>query len=97
MPAPIPREEEPQVASWLTERLVRRVGLDVWTQEDSGLLRTDRDTCTRCEDVIELAKQLVRLHPALSWTQYDLNKHADRAEEAGNLQTTVRITRSATY
>lgn len=82
MPQPIPPEEEPRVASWLSERLVRRVGLDVWTQEQSGLLRTDRDTCTRCEDVVELAKQLVRLHPALSWTQYDLDRHADRAEEA---------------
>jgi hypothetical protein len=82
MPQPIPPEEEPRVASWLSERLVRRVGLDVWTQEQSGLLRTDRDTCTRCEDVVELAKQLVRLHPALSWTQYDLDRHANRAEEA---------------
>ncbi len=83
MPAPIPPDEEPRVASWLAERIVRQVGLDIWTQEGSGLLRTDRDTCTRCEDVVELAKQLVRLHPAISWTQYDLDRHADRAEEAG--------------
>lgn len=95
MPAPIPPQEEPRVASWLSERIVRRIGLDVWTQEQSGLLRTDRDTCTRCEDVVELAKQLVRLHPAISWTQYDLDRHADRAEEAAVVHPPTIIVRGS--
>ncbi|MXZ47501.1 MAG: hypothetical protein F4Z08_11080 [Chloroflexi bacterium] len=80
--SPIPRTERPAIADFLAQRLVGPVALDVWTQQESDLVRTDRDPCTFCEQVTTAARQFASLHPALSLTRYDLDRHADRAREA---------------
>ncbi|MEX2229770.1 MAG: hypothetical protein WEB13_09055 [Dehalococcoidia bacterium] len=81
---PLSREERVEVANYLSGRLSGPVGLDVWTVEDaaSGLVRTDRDVCLKCPDVLALVRQIATLHPALTITPYDLRRHADRATEA---------------
>ncbi len=80
--SPIPRTERPAIADFLAQRLVGPVALDVWTQQDSELVRTDRDPCTFCDQVTTAARQFASLHPAISLTRYDLDRHADRAREA---------------
>ncbi|MDE2695433.1 MAG: hypothetical protein OXH97_02820 [Chloroflexota bacterium] len=80
--SPIPRTERPAIADFLAQRLVGPVALDVWTQQDSELVRTDRDPCTFCEQVTTAARQFASLHPAISLTRYDLDRHVDRAREA---------------
>jgi len=80
---PMDKEDAVQVAQYLSERMAGPVGFDVWTRQESGLLRSDRDVCTHCDDVLELARQLASLHPAMNITAYDMEKHASRAEEAG--------------
>jgi hypothetical protein len=79
---PLERPDAVQVAQYLNERVGGSVGFDVWTREESGLVRTDRDSCVHCGDVVQLGRQLASLHPALNVTIYDLEKHASRAEEA---------------
>lgn len=79
----ISKEDQAQLAGILRERLLRPVGLDVWTRAESGLARTDRDTCEHCDELLQATRDLVSLHPALSITLYDLDEHADRAEQAG--------------
>ena len=81
--SPIPREQRPAIANYLAEQLQGPVGIDLWTQEDSVLVRTDRDPCTFCDQVATAARQFASLHPLLSLTRYDLDRHADRAREAG--------------
>lgn len=81
--SPMDKEDALQVAQYLSERIGGPVGFDVWTREESGLVRTDRDNCLHCSDALELARQLASLHPALNITHYDMEKHASRAEEAG--------------
>ena len=80
---PLEKPDAVQVAQYLNERVGGAVGFDVWTREESDLVRTDRDSCTHCGDVVQLGRQLASLHPALNVTIYDLEKHASRAEEAG--------------
>lgn len=80
--SPIPREERPAIADHLAQRVIGPVGLDVWTQQDSALVRTDRDPCTFCDQVATAARQFASLHPGISLTRYDLDRHADRAREA---------------
>jgi hypothetical protein len=93
-PGPLGSAERQQVASYLAERLARPVGLDVWMRQESGLVRTDRDVCTHCDEVLAIARQLVTLHPALSVTPYDLDRHADRAGQAGVTLAPTTIVRS---
>jgi hypothetical protein len=81
-PGPLDREDRQQVAAYLAERLAGSVGFDVWTRTDSGIVRTDRDACTHGNDVLAAMRQIVSLHPALSVTTYDLDRHAERATEA---------------
>lgn len=80
---PMDREDAVSVAQYLQERIAGPVGFDVWTRPESGLVRTDRDVCSHCDDALELARQLASLHPAMNITAYDMEKHASRAEEAG--------------
>ena len=80
--SPIPREERPAIADHLAQRLVGPVGLDIWTQQESALVRTDRDPCTFCDQVAIAARQFASLHPGISLTRYDLDRHADRARES---------------
>lgn len=77
------RSEEAAVVSHLQQNLARPVSIDLWTRQEGALVRSDRDPCVHCDDVMELARQIASLHPALSLTLYDLDKHADRAAEAG--------------
>lgn len=91
--SPIPREERPAIADFLAQRLIGPVGLDVWTQQDSELVRTDRDPCTFCDQVTTAARQFASLHPAISLTRYDLDRHADRASEAGIERAPVTVIR----
>ncbi|MQA00061.1 MAG: hypothetical protein GEU80_12170, partial [Dehalococcoidia bacterium] len=80
---PLSKAEELQVARYIGERIQYPVGLDVWTRQESAIVRTDRDSCTHCDDVLTAMRQLATLHPALSITPYDLGRFADRAEQAG--------------
>jgi hypothetical protein len=79
---PLTRPQSFQVMRWLRERVNRRVSLDVWTRPESGLVLPDRDPCTHCDDVQRAMRQLSTLHPAIQFTGYDLERHADRAAEA---------------
>ena len=45
-------------------------------------LPAPRDTCSHCDDVLELARQLASLHSGISVTSYDFEKHSSRAEES---------------
>ncbi len=63
----------------LQRSLAAPVAIEVWTREESGLIRNDRDPCVHCDDTVEIAKQIATLHPLISVTLYDLDKHADRA------------------
>ena len=80
---PLEKPDAAQVAEYLQQRVGSAVGFDVWVRAESELVRTDRDSCLHCDDVVQLGRQLASLHPALSVTMYDLEKHASRAEEAG--------------
>ncbi len=82
IPGPLDNSDSLQISRYLQERMINRVGIDIWSRNDSGLVRTDRDTCTHCEDSIALSRQLVSLHPGLSLTKYDLDEHSDRANSA---------------
>lgn len=79
----IAKAEQQAVASMLAEHLRGPVAIDVWSRKESPLLRPDRDPCTHCDDVVKVARQLASLHPGLSITLYDLDRHAQRAAEAG--------------
>ena len=82
------------IASYLAQRLFGPVSIETWTQQESQLVRTDRDPCTFCDQVATAAKQLASLHPLISVTLYDLDRHADRAREAGIERPPVTVVRS---
>ena len=92
--SPIPREQRPMIANYLAQRLSGPVSIETWTQQESQLVRTDRDPCTFCDQVASAAKQLASLHPMISLTLYDLDRHADRAREAGVERPPVTVVRS---
>lgn len=92
---PLEKPDAAQVAQYLQERVAGPVGFDVWTRTESELIRTDRDPCTHCGDVVQLGRQLASLHPALNVTIYDVEKHASRAEEAGITTTPTMIVRGS--
>lgn len=81
--ATLSRDEQVQVRQYLEQNLAGPVGIELWTRKESALIRPDRDPCTHCEDVLAIARQVAALHPGLSVTLYDLDRHAARAEEAG--------------
>lgn len=89
----IPREQRPVIASYLAERLAGPVAIEVWTQRESALVRTDRDPCTFCEPLASAARQLAAMHPLITLTPYDLDKHAERALEAGIERPPVTVLR----
>jgi len=92
---PLEKPDAAQVAQYLQERVGSAVGFDVWIREESELVRTDRDSCLHCGVVVQLGRQLASLHPALSVTMYDMEKHASRAEEAGVAIAPTMIMRGA--
>ena len=79
----IPKPDQVAIAQHLIEHLAGRVGIDVWTRPESGILLPDRDPCEHCDDVVTVMRELVSLHSSLSVTRYDLEKHAARASEEG--------------
>ena len=81
--SPLQREVRAEIAAYLARSLDGRVGLDVWTRAESGLVLPDRDGCTHCDAVVESAREIASAHDAISLTRYDLDRHAARAEEAG--------------
>ena len=81
--SPMQREVRAEVAAYLGRSLGGRVGLDVWTRAESGLVLPDRDGCTHCDAVEESAREIATTHDAVSLTRYDLDRHAARAKEAG--------------
>ena len=89
----IPREQRPAIANYLSQRLAGPVAVETWTQRESRLVRTDRDPCMFCEPVSSAARQLAALHPLISLTPYDIDKHADRAAEAGIERPPVTVLR----
>ncbi len=89
----IPREQRPAIANYLSQRLAGPVSVETWTQRESRLVRTDRDPCMFCEPVTSAARQLAALHPLISLTPYDIDKHADRAAEAGIERPPVTVLR----
>ncbi len=80
---PIGRDELQAVAAHFASALTGPVAIDVWTQAESALVRTDRDPCVHCPDVLAAARQLAGLHANLSLTLYDVDRHAARAQQAG--------------
>jgi alkyl hydroperoxide reductase subunit AhpF len=48
----------------------------------------------RCDEAVALAREIVSLHPALTFTAYDLEQHADRAQEAGIPNPPVTVVRA---
>ncbi len=89
----IPREQRPAIAKYLSERLAGPVAIETWTQRESALVRTDRDPCMFCEPVSTATRQLASLHPLISLTPYDIDRHADRAAEAGIERPPVTVLR----
>ena len=90
----ISREQRGVIAQYLAQRLAAPVSIETWTQKESALVRTDRDPCTFCDQVAAAARQLASLHPLISLTPYDLDRHADRAREAGIERPPVTVVRS---
>ena len=90
----ISREQRGVTAQYLAQRLAAPVSIETWTQKESALVRTDRDPCTFCDQVATAARQLASLHPLISLTPYDLDRHADRAREAGIERPPVTVVRS---
>ena len=81
--SPMQREARAQLEMHLAQSLVGRAGLDVWTRTESGLVLSDRDSCTHCDAVAENAREIATTHGSVTFTPYDLDRHADRAEETG--------------
>lgn len=77
------REGRAQVAAYLRSHMGGRVALDLWTRQASPLLVPGREPCTFCPRSEQMARALASLHPGLSLTRYDIDRHADRAREAG--------------
>jgi len=80
---PLGKPEMREISKALTERIRRGVSIEVWTRAESGLVTTERDVNEHAPDVLALMRQLKTLHPALTFTSYDLEQHASRAEAAG--------------
>ncbi len=91
---PLSPENENNLRRILNEGLSRPVGLDVWTRQHSGLVLPDRDPCDHCEEQLALMRQFVRIHPLLSITAYDIERHATRAAELGVDLTPATVMRS---
>ncbi len=91
---PLSRPELANVQRLLSERISRRVTFDVWTRAAGPVVTPDRDPGVHAEDVAGLIRQICALHPALTVTPYDLDRHADRAREAGITMSPTTVLRS---
>lgn len=79
----ISKADQLTLATQFRDRLFGPVSIEVWSRKESALVRSDRDPCTHCDDAVTVARELASLHPGISFTAYDLDRHADRAAEAG--------------
>ena len=77
---PLGRDEALAIARWLTERISRHVGIDIWWRPDSAIVLPDRDGAVHAETMLAAMKQLASLHPALTITPYALDQFAERAQ-----------------
>jgi len=92
---PLGRAETIQIAKFLSERLRKHVGLEVWTRVEGPLVANDRDRNTHADDALALMRQLATLSPALTVTPYDLDKFAERAAHDGITQTPTVVIRGS--
>ena len=60
------RDEAAAIEQHLQSALTAPVSLDLWTRAQSVLVRSDRDPCAHCDDVVDLARRVASLHPAVS-------------------------------
>ena len=77
---PLGREETLAIARWLSERISRRVSLEVWWRPDSTIVLPDRDGAVHAEVMLAAMRQLATLHPAIQITPYSLDQFAERAQ-----------------
>ncbi len=77
------KQDQMAISQFLREHLLGRVGIEVWSRKESGLVLTDRDPCTHCDDTVSVMRELVSLHAGFTFTPYDLDRHSDRASQAG--------------
>lgn len=77
---PLGREEALAIARWLSERISRRVGIEVWWRPDSMIVLPDRDGAVHAEMMLAAMRQLATLHPALTITPYPLEQFGERAQ-----------------
>ena len=61
--------------------LIGQVSLDVWLEDKQAIARVDQDECVHCDDVKNVSKDISNLHPNISLTYYDMEKHSSRAVE----------------
>jgi alkyl hydroperoxide reductase subunit AhpF len=73
-------QDQAEIAADLRDRLDGPVGIELWTRRQSAIALPESEACIHCEDAVALARELVSLHPDLSFTTYDLDQHAGRAE-----------------
>lgn len=91
----IPREDRNRLLEYLESRVAGEVGIDLWTRTESALVAPGRDPCTYCGDAEQLIRELATLHSGLRLTRYDLDRHAERAREAGIERAPTLVLRSA--
>jgi len=77
------REDRTALAGFLAKNLSGRVAIELWTRQHSGLVVPGREPCTYCEETELAARQIAALHGGISLTLYDIDRHAERAAEAG--------------
>jgi alkyl hydroperoxide reductase subunit AhpF len=75
------REAETQLASTLQQNIQRRLSLDVWSRPTSSIYRSDRDDARHGMEMTNLVRQITSLHEAISFTPYDIDTFAKRAEQ----------------
>ncbi|MCK9487260.1 MAG: hypothetical protein M0R73_11275 [Dehalococcoidia bacterium] len=80
---PLGRAELAEISRALRERIRLGVSLEVWTRPADEIVSPERDDGRHAAETLALMRQLKTLHPALTLTPYDLEKHASRAEAAG--------------
>ena len=78
---PLSREAEAQLASTLQQNIQRRLSLDVWSRPSSSIYRSDRDDTRHGLEMTNLVRQITSLHPAISFTPYNIDTFAERAKQ----------------
>lgn len=90
------RDDRNRLLEYLESRIDGEVGIDLWTRTESGLVAPGRDPCTYCGETEQLIREVATLHPGLRLTRYDMDRHGERAREAGIERAPTTVLRSAT-